>query len=255
MPRFCQISYFIPGVKLDRNICFLIELGDSWKFCSAQLWTPGIYDMNGRGLSRHSDELRPPWHPATRVHLLKRVVDHGVRPERECFPKKSVFEPRRLSGLTRVVSTITMSGWKAWPTQIRPRPCLVVWRCRLLDFFAKPFIGAAHRGRRCCLSFGETEATTPHGQSTTDGDVAFAGFSVLVLIAFQFNGAAPMFSRLSEHFARSTNVPRPQGRIRRRFPRIEGLEERCLLSGISSITEIPRPRCLRVRCCRDHGGS
>jgi len=50
-----------------------------------------------------------------------------------------------------------------------------------------------------------------------------------------------MLFRLSTLHSRSTSRARHQNRLRRRLLRLEALEERCLLSGISGYTEFPLP--------------
>ena len=66
-----------------------------------------------------------------------------------------------------------------------------------------------------------------------------------------------MFFHLSALNYGSTERARHQGRIRRRILRLEGLEDRCLLSGISAITEFPLPSgsSLSEIAARDHDRS
>ena len=50
-----------------------------------------------------------------------------------------------------------------------------------------------------------------------------------------------MLFRLSSLHGRAIRRDRHQDRLQRQLPRLEGLEERCLLSGISGITEFTLP--------------
>ena len=86
------------------------------------------------------------------------------------------------------------------------------------------------------------EAPTPLSRPVIDAVAAAQGVVNvldLILSTFQSEGAAPMLLRPATLLDRSTGGARRQGHIRRRLLRLEGLEDRCLLSGISSITEFP----------------
>jgi hypothetical protein len=85
------------------------------------------------------------------------------------------------------------------------------------------------------------EAATLLSRPITEGVAAAERAMNVILSPFQSEGAAPMLLRLAVLLDRSINRTGLGGRNRRRTPWLEGLEERCLLSGISAITEFPLP--------------
>ena len=118
-----------------------------------------------------------------------------------------------------LLETCTQTAKSARPgtvTHVTQFPLLVAGRA-FIGFAGSKRPFSVHESDRAC----EGAATLP-GRPFTDGIAAVADIVVLTLIAFQSKGAAPMLWRLSEHFTRSTNLPRPHGRIRRRVPSSRG---------------------------------